>query len=108
MHLNRPNSSDAPAIFSGFQLPKIITASARKPKPATSPLELQLAVVSAYTKPPMPASAPEMVVPAYRILYTLMPSESAAWGFSPQERSRIPNLVLYSRMDSTTKMIRQI
>ena len=35
MHLNRPNSSDAPAMFSGFQLPKIITASARKPKPAT-------------------------------------------------------------------------
>ena len=31
--------------------------------PATSPLEEQLAVVRAYTKPPIPASAPEMVVP---------------------------------------------
>ena len=50
-------------MFRGRQLPKIITASARKPKPATSPLEEQLAVVRAYTKPPMPASAPEMVVP---------------------------------------------
>ena len=29
------------------QLPKIITASARKPKPATSPVEAQLAVVRA-------------------------------------------------------------
>ena len=64
MHLNRPNSRDAPAMFRGFQLPKIITARARKPKPATSPLEEQLAVVMAYTKPPMPASAPEMVTPA--------------------------------------------
>ena len=62
MHLNRPNSRDAPAMFRGFQLPKIITARARKP--ATSPLEEQLAVVMAYTKPPMPASAPEMVTPA--------------------------------------------
>ena len=50
-------------MFRGRQLPKIITASARKPKPATSPLEEQLAVVRAYTKPPIPASAPEMVVP---------------------------------------------
>ena len=64
MHLKRPKSSEAPAMLSGFQLPKIMTARARKPKPATSPFELQLAVVSAYTKPPMPASAPEMVVPA--------------------------------------------
>ena len=47
MHLKRPNSSAPPATFSGFQLPKIITASARKPKPATSPFELQLAVVMA-------------------------------------------------------------
>ena len=46
MHLKRPNSMLAAAMFSGFQLPKIITASARKPKPATSPLEVQLAVVS--------------------------------------------------------------
>ena len=64
MHLNRPNSSDAPAMIRGYQLPKIITASARKPKPPTSPLAVQLAVVREYTKPPMPASAPEMVVPA--------------------------------------------
>lgn len=54
----------APAIFSGFQLPKIITASARKPNPATSPVAAQFAVVKAYTNPPMPASAPEIVVPA--------------------------------------------
>ncbi len=47
MHLNRPNSNAAPAIFSGFQLPKIMTARARKPKPATSPVEAQLAVVRA-------------------------------------------------------------
>ena len=44
MHLNRPKSREAPAMFRGFQLPKIITARARKPKPATSPLEEQLAV----------------------------------------------------------------
>ena len=47
MHLNRPNSRAEQAMFSGFQLPKIITAKARKPKPATSPVEAQLAVVSA-------------------------------------------------------------
>ena len=64
IHLNRPNSRAAPAMFRGFQLPKIMTARARKPKPATSPVEAQLAVVRAYTNPPMPAKAPEMVVPA--------------------------------------------
>ena len=32
-------------MFSGFQLPKIITARAKKPNPATSPLAVQLAVV---------------------------------------------------------------
>ena len=47
MHLNRPKSSAPPAMFSGFQLPKIMTARARKPKPATSPFEVQFAVVSA-------------------------------------------------------------
>ena len=67
-----------------------------------------MAVVTAYTKPPIPASAPEMVVPAYRIRATLMPSESAACGFSPQARSRRPNLVLYRMIASTTKTRIQI
>ena len=32
---NRPNSSAASAMRPGFHWPKIMTASARKPKPAT-------------------------------------------------------------------------
>ena len=35
------------AMLPGFQLPKIITARARKPKPATSPVEAQFAAASA-------------------------------------------------------------
>lgn len=45
--LKQTEQQRAAATFSGFQLPKIITASARKPKPATSPLAEQLAVVTA-------------------------------------------------------------
>ena len=36
-----------PMLPRGFQLPKIMTARAKKPKPATSPLAEQLAVVRA-------------------------------------------------------------
>ena len=55
-------------MLSGLQLPKIMTARARKPKPATSPLATQFEVVSVYTNPPRPASAPEITTPLYRIL----------------------------------------
>ena len=84
-------------MFSGFQLPKIITARAKKPKPSHVPVGGAVGRGQGIDKAPIPARAPEMVVPAYRILYTLMPKESAAWGFSPQARSRRPNRVLYSR-----------
>ena len=47
MHLSRPKRKPTMAMFSGFQLPKIITARARKPKPATSPLAAPLEVVRA-------------------------------------------------------------
>ena len=53
IHLKSPKTKEAAAIVHGFQLPNIITASARNPKPATSPVEEQFAVVRAKTKPPI-------------------------------------------------------
>ncbi len=46
--------------------------------------------------PPSPASAPDTTTAAYFIRYTLTPSDSAATGCSPQERSRSPNGVCHS------------
>ena len=63
IHLKSPNKNAENATVRGCQLPKIITARARNPKPATSPEAVALAVVKAKTKPPRPDSAPEIVVP---------------------------------------------
>src|SRR5690606_35965914 len=43
--------------------------------------------------PPRPARAPEMITARYLYLSTLTPRDSAATGFSPQERRRRPNAV---------------
>ena len=63
MHCISPKKSDANAILNGFQLPKIITANAKNPKPAIFAPAVPFAVVSTATKPPSPANAPEIVVP---------------------------------------------
>src|ERR1043165_8695762 len=46
--------------------------------------------------PPRPASPPEMMTATYLYLRTLTPRDSAATGFSPQERRRRPNDVRHS------------
>src|ERR1041385_359885 len=46
--------------------------------------------------PPRPAKPPLMITAMYLYLYTLTPRDSAAIGFSPQERSRRPNAVRHS------------
>ena len=94
---NIPNSSAARAMRVGFHWPKIMTARDRKPKPAT-PYSNRHSETPAVmnTIPPRPPSTPEMSTPAQRILYTLMPTELAAWGCSPQAMSRRPKRVLYS------------
>ena len=79
-------------IFTGFHCPKIRTARARNPYPATSALKL-VDVGTTNTSPPKPPRTPDMRTPAYCMRQTLMPAASAAWGCSPQERSLRPNLV---------------
>src|SRR3954462_2163677 len=46
--------------------------------------------------PPRPAKPPEMITAMYLYLYTLTPRDSAATGFSPQERRRRPKAVRHS------------
>ena len=53
--------------------------------------------------PPKPAAAHPMAVPVYLMRLTLIPTESAAPGFSPQARRRRPNLVLFI-MSHKTRM----
>ena len=66
---NRPNSRAASAMRVGFHWPKIITASDRKPKPAT-PYSKRHSDTPAVmnTMPPRPPSIPEISTPAQRIL----------------------------------------
>jgi hypothetical protein len=57
----------------------------------------------------MPANAPEMITAAYLCRYTFTPRDSAATGFSPQDRSRRPNRVFQSTQKLTgTRMIASI
>src|SRR5574344_1939599 len=100
-----PNSKEVPTMFSGFQLPKIITARAKNPIPATLPLDSHPAEVKAKMNPPNPAKHPEIIVPKYLIFLTLIPNESAACGCSPHDLNLKPNFVLYRTKDKTTKMI---
>ena len=61
----KPNSSAARAIFRGCHAPKIMTASARKPKPATPFSNFHtLTPAVMYTMPPRPPSSPESSTPA--------------------------------------------
>lgn len=46
---------------------------------------------------------PEMITAMYLYVYTLTPSDSAATGFSPQERSRRPKAVFHRTKNVTTK-----
>src|SRR5689334_3817162 len=46
--------------------------------------------------PPMPARIPASKTPEYLSLLTLTPAASAASGFSPTDRKRKPNGVLYN------------
>src|SRR5262249_12989095 len=59
--------------------------------------------------PPSPAIAPEMITAAYLWVSTFTPSDSAAYGASPQDRTRSPNGVRHSTEkvspNSTTAMI---
>ena len=61
----KPNSSAARAMRVGFHWPKIITARARKPKPATPFSNFHsLTPAMIYTMPPRPPSTPEISTPA--------------------------------------------
>ena len=64
---NRPKKNAANKIRKGFHCPKIRTANARKPYPATVALN-SVDDGTTNTKPPTPASTPDMKTPAYLIL----------------------------------------
>ena len=79
----------------GFQFDRISAASAMNPRPGVCP-SLQLRSTStARNAPASPASAPESSTPWYRNGATRTPSERAASGFSPHDRSRSPHRVRY-------------
>ena len=92
--MNNAKNIDAKNILTGFQFPNIITANAKNPYPATVDWNPEPAAI-VYASPPIPPNIPEIIVPAYLILYTLIPTESAACGCSPQALSLNPNFVLY-------------
>ena len=53
-------------ILNGFHCPNIITAKAKKPKPATPTVEFQYEEVGIiYAKAPNPPKAPEIKTPTY-------------------------------------------
>ncbi len=92
MVLMNPKNKAAMTILEGLQLPKIKTAMAKNPKPATVTLN-SVDVVATKMTPPMPAKKPESVTAMNLKRYILIPSESAACGFSPQALSLNPNFV---------------
>ncbi|MPN49834.1 hypothetical protein SDC9_197457 [bioreactor metagenome] len=61
-----PKKMAAAKTLHGFHCPKINTANARKPYPATDALKL-VDVGITKTNPPIPANAPEIITPAYLI-----------------------------------------
>ena len=76
------------AIPYGRQLPKIIAASPMKPRPPVWPSwNFRPTTRKA---PASPASAPEIITAMYLYRNTLTPSDSAAYGASPTDRSRSP------------------
>ena len=82
-------------MLTGFQLPNIITAKAKNPYPATDDWKPAPAAI-VYAIPPIPPKIPEIITPAYLILYTFIPTDAAACGCSPQARNLNPNFVLYN------------
>ena len=61
----KPNRMAARAMRVGFHWPKIITAKAKKPKPATPFSNFHsLTPAVIYTMPPRPPSTPEIITPA--------------------------------------------
>ena len=64
--LNSAKNTAEPSICTGFQLPKIMTASARKPYPPTLELKPDPTAI-VYAMPPMPPKNPEIRTPAYLI-----------------------------------------
>lgn len=89
-------NNDAKVILIAFQLPRISIAKTKNPYPNTpeakfhSPNLKQEKMIN----PPIEAEALPMAVDIYLILLTLIPTESAAAGFSPHALSLNPNLVL--------------
>ena len=66
-------------------------AKAKNPIPFTSPLKLVL--VNINIAPPSPANIEAIIIPIHWYLTTLIPCESAAFGFSPIDTNLKPNLV---------------
>ena len=58
-----PKKNAANSIRPGFHCPKISTASARNPYPATFESNV-IEVGTTNTSPPIPASAPDIITPA--------------------------------------------
>src|SRR6266850_560376 len=104
----RPNKRQARRVCTGRHLPKIKAASAINPRP-----EVMLRVnsddwpIERYA-PPIPASTPDSNTPAYLIRATRTPAASAASGFSPTERNRNPNGVLYNTYQVIGTMAKEI
>ena len=84
--------------------PVIIMAKAKNPIPFTSPLKVVL--VNINIAPPSPANIEAIIIPIHWYLTTLIPCESAAFGFSPIDTNLKPNLVnLITTYKATIKAI---
>ena len=71
-------------------MPKMSAASAMKPRPAVMFWLKECTKPTERYAPPSAASIPDVTTAAYRVLYTEIPTVSAARGCSPTERSRNP------------------
>src|SRR4026209_2283994 len=77
----------------GSHAAKITNATAIQPRPEVLPSTQPGSVTRLIDAPANPLIAPPKITYVYRMRYTLMPSESAAEGYSPTERRLSPGLV---------------
>ena len=92
-----PNTMEAISVPPALALPRYWAATAVNPRPAVISLENQDTYPMERYIPPRDARNPHMSSAVTWVLMMFMPTLSAAFGFSPTARIRIPSLVLFMK-----------
>ncbi len=85
-----PNSSAPPIVGQTPQRPKMTRAMHTQPRPLTMSIVKLPRVARVRNEPPSAISTPPHVRATYLVAVTEIPATSAASGFSPTARRRIP------------------